>query len=97
MCVYIYIYIYIYVSGLQVRPFKVSGGSPRPPPEQTPGNRVKNLEGRPAGSTKITYIYIYLSISLSLSLYIYIYIYVYICRARAQEAEVLGSILTTSN
>ena len=32
------------LSGLQVRPFKVSGGSPRPPPEQTPGNRVKNLK-----------------------------------------------------
>ena len=24
------------LSGLRVRPFKVSGGSPRPPPEQTP-------------------------------------------------------------
>ena len=24
------------LGGLRVRPFKVSGGSPRPPPEQTP-------------------------------------------------------------
>ena len=47
--VYIYIYIYIYIgephlvelSGLRVRPFKVSGGSPRPPPEQTPVVKVK--------------------------------------------------------
>ena len=26
------------LSGLQVRPFKVSGGSPRPPPEQNTKN-----------------------------------------------------------
>ena len=45
-----HIYIYIYIYGLQVRPFKVSGGSPRPPPEQTPGNRVKNLKERLAES-----------------------------------------------
>ena len=29
------------LSGLRVRPFKVSGGSPRPPPEQTPVVKVK--------------------------------------------------------
>ena len=28
------------LSGLQIRPFKVSGGSPCPPPEQTPGSRA---------------------------------------------------------
>ena len=27
-------------SGLRIRPFKVSGGSPRPPPEQTPVVKV---------------------------------------------------------
>ena len=29
------------LSGLRVRPFKVSGGYPRPPPEQTPVVKVK--------------------------------------------------------
>ena len=32
----------------------MSVDNPRPPPEQTPGNRVKNLEGRRAESTKQT-------------------------------------------
>ena len=40
---------HVELSGLQVRPFKVSGGSPRPPPEQTPGNRAS---GRLLESTK---------------------------------------------
>ena len=83
-CVYINnIYIYIY-NGLRVRPFKVSGGSPRPPPEQTPGNRVKKLKERlPESQTnKCVYIYIYIYtrcmyIYLSLSIYIYILIVKY--------------------
>ena len=33
-----------------VKPFKVSGGNPRPPSEQTPGNRVKHLKERLADS-----------------------------------------------
>ena len=40
---------HVKLSGLQVRPFKVSGGSPCPPPEQTPGNRAS---GRLLESTK---------------------------------------------
>ena len=60
------------LSGLQIRPFKVSGGSPRPPPEQTPGNRVKNLEGKPAGSTKEKKIKM-----MAIDIYIYIYIHIH--------------------
>ena len=44
------------LSGLRVRPFKVSGGSPRPPPEQTPVVKVKG----PRVSKIYIYIYIYM-------------------------------------
>ena len=52
------------LSGLWVRPFKVSGGSPHPPPEQTPVVTSKD-----SSSLKKQEMYIY----------IYIYTYVCIC------------------
>ena len=63
------------LGGLRVRPFKVSGGSPRPPPEQTPVVKVKTP--RVSKSQKEICVYIY--VSLPLSIYIYIYIYTYVC------------------
>ena len=57
----------VLLSGLRVRPFKVSGGNPRPPPEQAPGKRVKNLKERLTESKECVCIYIY------------IYIYMYLC------------------
>ena len=68
--------------------------------------------GREAGARLYLSLSLCLSLSLSLSLYIYIYmyificIYIYICKValiaqwlgcQPHEAEVLGSILTTSN
>ena len=58
ICIYVYmcIYIYIYICILYISLWRITC----PPPEQTPGNRVKNLEGRPSGSTEKNNIYIYI-------------------------------------
>ena len=60
--------------GLGVRHFKVSGGVPSPP-EQPPGNRFKNLNGRLAESKRKKeriYIYIYIERERERDIYIYI-------------------------
>ena len=46
------------LSGLQVRPFKVSGGSPCPPPEHTPGSRASGRLLESIKQTKETCMYV---------------------------------------
>ena len=47
MYIYIYIHTYIYIyREREIHCIGRPGGNPRPPPEQTPGNRVKNLKER---------------------------------------------------
>ena len=71
-----------FLRGLRVRPFKVSGRSPRPPPEQTPGDRVKNLKERLAESQQnkqtIIYVYIYIYIYTHTCIYVCVYVCIYI-------------------
>ena len=75
ICIYIliikfYKFYLAELSGFRVRPFKVSGGSPRPPPEQTPVVTSKDSSTLNNNNSKqylynnhIIYIYIYPRIS----------------------------------
>ena len=56
---------------LRVRPFKVSRGSPRPPPEQTPVVTSKD-------SSSLIYIYIYIYTYIHIYIYMYIHTYIYV-------------------